>query len=112
MKFKFLLTITFILSGCSSSNELSKNQISAFTNDEICKSLGKYSSYGEKVFDLISELEKRGMTINENRCLEQRQEEINLKARDMTRNSWHFMNHQFMNNTFQKDIEAMRNYNK
>ncbi|MFT8210327.1 MAG: hypothetical protein ACMZI0_06615 [Symbiopectobacterium sp.] len=64
---KLALVMALILSGCSSTN-VSNRQISAFKNDELCKALGTYNNDGPTVLRLTTELERRGMSINQERC--------------------------------------------
>lgn len=64
---KLALVMALILSGCSATN-VSNRQISAFKNDELCKALGTYNNDGPTVLRLTTELERRGMSINQERC--------------------------------------------
>ncbi|QZN97770.1 hypothetical protein [Symbiopectobacterium purcellii] len=64
---KSALAMALVLSGCAATS-LSSQQISAYSNDDLCKTLGTYNSNGHTVLRITEEINKRGVGIDQERC--------------------------------------------
>lgn len=87
--------ITSILAGCSASSKLSQDDLNTLSNDEICRSLGRFNDEGGFVLKIYDELKKRAETVDSERCLaleikarKDSNNEKKLNAMDRKRNSF------------------------
>lgn len=65
------LTLPLIIvmaAGCSTPKIWDEQQLSLLSNDELCRSLGKYNDSGTAVLKIHAEIMRRESSINNERC--------------------------------------------
>jgi len=67
---RYIISILIIswLTGCSLLPATPDQPLEKLSNDELCQSLGTYNENGSLILKIHSEINKRGATINTERC--------------------------------------------
>ncbi|AJI94241.1 putative lipoprotein [Yersinia ruckeri] len=67
---RVILSLSFLLiSGCTLPlPQLTDQQITAFSSDDLCTALGSYNDHSKTVLRLTNEVTRRGASIDQERC--------------------------------------------
>ena len=66
---KLLLPLGIIaMTGCAFPSSIDEQKLSTWTNDELCRGLGRYNDEGSTVLKIYAELRRRGPIIDNQRC--------------------------------------------